>query len=144
MFRFLYFSSTLLVFTFYLHFLTLIFCQLFEGRNGIIGVRLTPVQKFALRIRRILLDAPDGHVSVSDLEHLYRQRFNEKLRCRQFGFANLIGLLRAASHVLYMKGRGQTLCVCINRNFLGETCFFGTLIFFVKFWFLWQKKQFFR
>lgn len=93
--------------------------EMFEGRNGIIGIRLTPVQKFALRVRRLLLFTTDGYLSLVDLERQYRLEYGERLRCRAFGFANVVGLLRAASHVLYLKGRGHSLTVCINRNFLG-------------------------
>uniref|UniRef100_A0A915KBF0 HTH OST-type domain-containing protein n=1 Tax=Romanomermis culicivorax TaxID=13658 RepID=A0A915KBF0_ROMCU len=94
--------------------------EVFEGRNRILGVRLTPIQRFALRVRRLLLNT-DGDLLLSDLERAYRCEYGEKIRHETYGFASIIGLLRAASHVLYLKGRGNTLTVCINRNFLGNT-----------------------
>lgn len=76
------------------------------------------MQKFALRVRRLLLNF-NGDVLLTDLERAYQTQYGETIRPQIFGFPSLIGLLRAASHVLYLKGRGHSLTVCINRNFLG-------------------------
>ena len=82
-------------------------------------VRLTPLQRFALRSRLVLLMHGGQDVPVLVFQRSYEARFAEPINPETFGFRALLGLVRAASHVLYIKGRSVTATVTVNRNFLG-------------------------
>lgn len=87
-------------------------------------VRLTALQRFALRSRLVLLSLGGQDVPVVVFQRAYEQRFNEPINAEAFGFHALLGLIRAVSHVLYIKGRGITATVTINRTFLGKSISF--------------------
>ncbi len=82
-------------------------------------LRLTAMQRFSLRARKLLMGVREEDVGLWEFECAYADLWAEPIRPERFGYPTLIGLIRAASHVLYIKGRGASSTVCINRNFLG-------------------------
>lgn len=86
-------------------------------------IELNRIQRLALRLRRILV-LNGGELPLSELEQIYNKHYGERIALAEGisgGNRSVVGILRSASHVLYLKGRGAMNCnVCINRNFLSK------------------------
>jgi len=80
-------------------------------------VCLQPIQRFALQCRLLLTNETDCILLTQLPKRLYKA-FYYILDPIEFGFSSIAGLVRAVSHVLYVKGRGSSTTCCINRNFL--------------------------
>jgi len=65
-----------------------------------------------------------GELPLLELEQLYYKNYGEQILLADgttCANKSVLGVLRTASHVLYLKGRGAVNCsVCINRNFLSS------------------------
>lgn len=96
--------------------------QITEYDAETIYIELNQIQRLALRLRRILV-LNGGELPLTELEQIYHNHYGERILLADDcgGNKSVLGVLRSASHVLYLKGRGATNCsVCINRNFLSS------------------------
>lgn len=97
--------------------------QITEYDAETIFIELNQIQRMALRLRRILV-LNGGELPLLELEQLYYKNYGEQILLADgttCANKSVLGVLRTASHVLYLKGRGAVNCsVCINRNFLSE------------------------